>query len=40
MGLDATRPLRVPKEKFEKALTLKTGRAAKIIEKINSELTK
>jgi len=40
MCIDATRPLGVPKEKFEKALIPKTKKASKIIEKINGELAK
>lgn len=38
MGIDATRPLRVPKEKFEKAKIPKTGASEKIITKIRREL--
>ncbi len=35
MGIDATRPLRVLKEKFEKARIPETGKAAQIIRKAN-----
>jgi len=40
MGIDATRPLRVPKDKFEKAKIPKTSTSEKIITKIGRELSK
>ncbi|MEM2110853.1 MAG: UbiD family decarboxylase [Candidatus Bathyarchaeia archaeon] len=40
LGIDATRPLTMPKEKFEKARVLCTSRTAKVIDNIKSQIIK